>query len=150
MGAGDSSVPQPIVVHDIQSDRVVITLEALRRVPSIANSVTQLLESYEEQARASLQGRQARKSGRYNTTDIVHTVPEYRWPNEGYHAPVGNKKVQYDDLILAQWTVGNFQYFLYERPDHSQTGTPSGHPGYEGHHIFTLANCQRSLANIYA
>ena len=79
---------------------------SIRRAPSIANSVTQLLETYEEQTQGSVQGRQARKSGTYNATDIVHTAPEYRWPNEGYHAPAGKKKVQYDDLTLSQWTVG--------------------------------------------
>ena len=99
-GLDDYSVSQPAVGNDIQSDGVVPTLEALRRAPSIANSVTQLLESYEEQARSSLQGRQVRKSGRYNTPDIVHTTPQYRWPNEGYHAPAGKKKVAYDDLTL--------------------------------------------------
>ena len=92
-GLGDHPVSQTTVRGDIQSDGVIPMLEALTRAPSITNSVTQLLESYKELARASLQGRQARKSGRYNTTDIVHTTPEYRWPNEGYHAPAGKKKV---------------------------------------------------------
>ena len=75
-GVNGHLVSQSAVRSDIQSDGVVPTLETLRRTPSIANSVTQLLESYEEQARASLHGRQARKSGRYNTTDIVCTIPE--------------------------------------------------------------------------
>ena len=112
-GVGDHFASQSAVRSDIQADGVVPTLEALRRAPSIANSVTQLLESYEEQARVSLQGRQARKSGRYNTTDIVHTTPEYRWPNEGYHAPAGKKKVAYDDLTLPQWTVGQLSNIFY-------------------------------------
>ena len=101
-GLGDHPVSQATIRSDIQSDGVIPTLQALRRAPSIATSVSQLLESYEEQARTSLQGRQARKSGRYNTTDIVYTTPEYRWPNEGYHAPAGKKKVAYDDLTLPQ------------------------------------------------
>ena len=79
-------------MNDIQSDGVIPMLEALRRAPPIANSVIQLLKSNEEQARASLQGRQARKSGRFYNTDIIHTAPEYRWPNEGYHDPAGRKK----------------------------------------------------------
>ena len=98
---------------DIQSDGVIPSLEALRRAPSIANSVAQLLESYEDQARASLQGRQVRKSGRYNSTDIVHTTPEYRWPNEGFHGPSGKKKVAYDDLTLPQWVVGQLSNIFY-------------------------------------
>ena len=104
-GVGAHFASQSAARNDIQSDGAVPTLEALRRAPSVATSVTQLLESYEEQARASLQGRQARKSGRYNTTDIVHTNPEYRWPNEGYHTPAGKKKVANDDLTLPQWAV---------------------------------------------
>ena len=69
-GLGDHPVSQATIRNDIQSDGVIPTLEALRRAPSIATSVSQLLESYEEQARISLQGRQARKSGRYNTTTL--------------------------------------------------------------------------------
>ena len=110
---GDHITSQAVTRNDIQSDGIVPSVEALRRAPSIATSVTQLLESYEEQARASLQGRQARKSGRYNTTDIVHTTPEYRWPNEGYHAPAGRKKVAYDDLTLPQWVVGKLSNIFY-------------------------------------
>ena len=113
IGLGDHFQPQSTVRADIQSDGIVPTLEALRRAPSISSSVTQLLESYEEQARASLQGRQAKKSGRYNTTDIVYTTPEYRWPNEGYHAPAGKKKVAYDDLTLPQWAVGQLSNIFY-------------------------------------
>ena len=112
-GVGDHFASQIAPRNDIQSDGVVPTLEALRRAPSIATSVTQLLESYEEQARASLLGRQARKSGRYNTTDFVHTTPEYRWPNEGYHTPAGKKKVAYDDLTLPQWAVGQLSNIFY-------------------------------------
>ena len=112
-GLGDPSVSQTTVRSDIQLDGVIPTLEALRRAPSIATSVSQLLESYEEQARTSLQGRQARKSGRYSTTDIVYTTPEYRWPNEGYHALAGKKKVAYDDLTLPQWAVGQLSNIFY-------------------------------------
>ena len=112
-GVGDHFSSQTAARNDIQSDGVVPMLGAFRRAPSIATSVTQLLESYEEQARASLQGRQARKSGIYNTTDVVHTTPEYRWPNEGYHAPVGKKKVAYDDLTLPQWVVGQLSNIFY-------------------------------------
>ena len=110
-GLGDHPVSQATIRNDIQSDGVIPTLEALRRAPSIATSVSQILESYEEQARTSLQGRQARKFGRYNTTDIVYTAPEYRW--EGYHAPAGKKKVAYDDLTLPQWTVGQLSNIFY-------------------------------------
>ena len=53
------------------------------------------------------------KSGRYNTTDIVHTTLEYRWPNEGYHAPVGKKRVANDDLTLPQWVVGQLSNIFY-------------------------------------
>ena len=82
------------------------TLDTLRRIPSILNTVAHLLDSYEEAARFSLQGRNNRKSGRYNTTDVTHSSPEFRWPNEGCHAPAGKKNVPYDDLTLPQWTVG--------------------------------------------
>ena len=81
------------------------TLDTLR-TPSISNTVAHLLDSYEEAARFSLQGRNNRKPGRCNTTDVTHSSPEFRWPNEGYYAPAGKKRVPYDDLTLPQWTVG--------------------------------------------
>ena len=71
---------------DIQSDGVVPSLEAIRRVPSISNAVSNLLVSYEDQAKASVQGRQPSKSGRYNSTDMARTAPEFWWPNEGFMA----------------------------------------------------------------
>ena len=76
---------------DVQNDGVLARLETLRQLPSVSNTVSTLLGAYEEQARTSLQGRQSRKSGRYNSVDVVQTAPEFRWPNEGYHAPGGKK-----------------------------------------------------------
>ena len=101
---------------DIQTDGVTPLLDTLRRTPSISEAVTQLLEPYEGQAKASLQGRpHNKKSGRYNTTDIVHTAPELRWPNEGYHAPGGKKRVPYDELTLPQWVEGQLSNIFHMR-----------------------------------
>ena len=90
---------------DIQTDGVVPLVEAKRHMPSISNAVSNLLASYEDQAKASVQGRQPRKSGRYNSTDMAHTAPEFRWPNEGFHGQTGKKKLTYDDLALPQWVT---------------------------------------------
>ena len=32
------------------------------------------------------------KSGRYNTKEVVDSVPELRWPNESYYRVQGNRK----------------------------------------------------------
>ena len=91
---------------DIQTDGVVPSLEAIQRMLTISNAVSNLLASYEDQVRASVQGRQPRKSGWYNSSDMAHTAPEFRWPNEGFHGQTGKNKVTYDDLTLPQWVTG--------------------------------------------
>ena len=100
---------------DIQKDAVLPRLEMLRQLPSVSNTVSTLLGAYEDQARTSLQGRQTRKSGRYSSVDVVQTAPEFRWPNEGYHAPAGKKRVIYDDLMLPQWVVGQLSNIYHMR-----------------------------------
>ena len=102
-------------VADIQTDGVVPTLEAIRRMPTISDTVSNLLASYEDQAKASIQGRQHRKSGRYNSTDMALTAPEFRWPNEGFHGQTGKKKTVYDDLTLPQWITGQLTNIYHMR-----------------------------------
>ena len=100
---------------DIQTDGVVPTLEAIRRIPTISDTVSNLLASYEDQAKAAIQGRQQRKSGRYNSTDMALTAPEFRWPNEGFHGQTGKKKTVYDDLTLPQWITGQLTNIYHMR-----------------------------------
>ena len=76
---------------DIQNEAVLPRLETLRQLPSVSDTVLNLLGAYEDQARTSLQGRKPRKSGRYNSVDVIQAAPEFRWPNESYHAPAGKK-----------------------------------------------------------
>ena len=61
---GDPASGQIPTRTDIQSDGVIPTLYTLKRTPSISDTVAHLLESYEEQARASLQGRPSNKKVR--------------------------------------------------------------------------------------
>ena len=91
---------------DIQMDRVVPTLESIRGMPTISDTVSNLLASYEDQAMASIQGRQHWKSGRYNSNNMALTAPEFCWPNEGCHGQTGKKKTVYDDLTLNRWITG--------------------------------------------
>ena len=91
---------------DIQNDRVLSQLETVTQLPSVSNTVSTLLGAHEDQARTTLQGRQHRKSGRYNSVVLVQTAPEFCWCKEGYHAPTGKKRMIYDDLMLPQWVVG--------------------------------------------
>ena len=78
---GRFTVGQATALPDIQGDGIIPTLDTLRRTHAISNTVAHLLDSYEEGARFSLQGRTNRKLGRYNTTDVTHSSPEFRWPN---------------------------------------------------------------------
>ena len=66
-------------------------LETKRHLLTVSDMVLNLLRAYGEQARTSVQGRQPRKSGSYNSVDVVQTAPEFHWPNEGYHAPAGKR-----------------------------------------------------------
>ena len=51
-------------------------------------------------------GTSVKKSGRYNTVEIVNVPPHLRWPNEGYHSSSGKKRIAYDDLSFPQWVSG--------------------------------------------
>ena len=89
-------------------DAVIPDLAALRSNPVLSNTVTNMMSAFETHARSeALQGKPlAKKSGRYNTTDSITSAPEFRWPNEGYHAMGGRKRVLYDDLTMQEWAVG--------------------------------------------
>ena len=110
----DPRVPKATSV-DIQTDGVVPSLEAIRRMLTRSNAVSNLLASYEDQAKASVQGRQPRKSGLCNSTDMAHTAPEFRWPNEGFHGQTGKAKETYDDLTLPQWVTGTLTNIYHIR-----------------------------------
>ena len=89
-------------------DSIIPNIDTLRQHPSISQAVSQLLATYETQAKAEAsQGKTSNKrSGRYNTTDTSHICPEKRWANEGYLGSQGKKRQAYDDLTLTQWVVG--------------------------------------------
>ena len=89
-------------------DAVVPNLQTLRNNPTLSEAVNNLLASYEGRMHSELsQGKpQTKKSGRYNLHDTVSSAPHLRWPNEGFHATNGKKRVAYDDLSLPQWISG--------------------------------------------
>ena len=94
--------------RDPDRDSIIPGVDVLRRNPTVSQAVSSVLASYDAQIQSQvLQGKQASKrSGRYNTTDTTTALPEYRWPNEGYHGSKGKKRILYDDLSLPQWAVG--------------------------------------------
>ena len=47
-----------------------------------------------------------KKSGRFNATDTITSVPELRWPNEGFSVVSDHKGTLYDDLTVQQWAAG--------------------------------------------
>ena len=87
---------------------IIPGVDVLRRNPTVSQVVSSMLASYDAQIQNQvLQGKQvSKRSGRYNTTDTTTALPEYCWPNEGYHGSKGKKRVLYDDLSLPQWVVG--------------------------------------------
>ena len=94
----DSAVRQPTVP----------TVDALRRMPTVNDAVTQLLSHYEQGTGQELvQGKPVSKqSGRYNNTDTSALYPQFRWPNEGYTGGATKKRIGYDDLSVPQWVAG--------------------------------------------
>ena len=86
---------------------VLPTVDTLRRIPSVADAVNDVLASYESQARLdSFQGKNIKRSGRYNSVETINTPPHLRWPNEGYNGNSGKKRILYDELTMAQWVTG--------------------------------------------
>ena len=103
---GSADIPQSS--RDPDRDSIIPGVDVLRRNPTVSQAVLSVLASYDAQIQNQvLQGKQASKrSGRYNTTDTTTALPEYCWPNEGYHGSKGKKRVIYDNLSLLQWAVG--------------------------------------------
>ena len=92
-----------------RQDAILPSVDVLRRIPTVTDRVTSVLASYEQQSRQeAAQGKiaAAKKSGRYNTVDIVTVPPHLRWPNEGCHGTNGKKRPTYDELTLPQWVSG--------------------------------------------
>ena len=92
-----------------RQDAILPNVDVLRRIPTVADRVTSVLASYEQQSRLeATQGKiaAAKKSGRYNSIDIVTVPPHLRWPNEGCHGSNGKKRPTYDELTLPQWVSG--------------------------------------------
>ena len=90
-------------------DTVIPNLQTLRSNATMSDAVNNLLASYEGRIHADIQqGKQqsTKLSGRYNTHDTISAQPHLRWPNEGFHASNGKKRLTYDELSLPQWVAG--------------------------------------------
>ena len=82
------------------------------------------MATYENQAKQGAaigKGHQVKKSGHFNTTDTITSVPKLRWPNEGYHGVNGRKRIVYDDISLHELAVGQLSnLFSNLRPNYSK------------------------------
>ena len=117
VGLPSRAQEQPGHVFD-RREAVVPNLHTLRTNPGISEAVNNLLASYEGQANSDLsQGKpQGKKSGRYNLHDTISMAPHLRWPNKGFHASNGKKRVVYDELSLPQWISDQLSN-IYAIPD---------------------------------
>ena len=122
-----SAGPQPL--HQISevmptqaqfsTDGVLPSLSILRQNQEISHSVNHVLASYENQAKMEVtQGKGTqRKSGRFNNTDTVTLVPQFKWPNEGLSSVIGRKKVLYDNVTVSEWAAGQLSnIYLIQDP----------------------------------
>ena len=102
------------------SDGVLPGINVLRQNQNISQSVAQVLASYEAQAKQETSQGKAptKKTGRYNTTETVVSIPELRWPNEGFYSMQGKKQSTYDELSIPEWAVGQLtNIFHMQNPD---------------------------------
>ena len=74
----------------------------------MSEAVNRVLATYDDQLQSDLtQGKSStKKSGRFNTVDIVTAPAHLRWPNEAFQGVQGRKRLAYDDLTLPQWVSG--------------------------------------------
>ena len=96
------------VTDDARNDAIAPNIDVLRRIPSVLEAVNKVLATYDAQLQSDLtQGKNnTKKSGRFNTVDIVTAPAHLRWPNEGFQGVQGRKRLAYDDLTLPQWVSG--------------------------------------------
>ena len=93
-------------LHQDRRDAVIPSLQALRSNPTVSEAVTNLLATYEARAHSDITQGKQKRSGRYNTHDMITVQPHLRWPNEGFHDSNGKKRLTYDELSLPQWVAG--------------------------------------------
>ena len=90
--AAGASNNQAAYSRDKHRDVIMPDPNVLRRMPYVSDSVSEIMATYEAQARTlAAQGKTttSRRSGRYNTVDAIINEPERRWPNEGFHGGQG-------------------------------------------------------------
>ena len=93
-GGSHTDTRPRIDTTEVSRDTIIPSLDTIRRLPSMNETVTGILASYDGQVRQeTLQGKTSRRSGRYNNYDTVSTPPEIRWPNEGFLGSSGKKRL---------------------------------------------------------
>ena len=104
-----AQVQDLLKAHFDRHNAVITNLQTLRSNATVSDAVNNLLASYEGRIHADIQqGKQqlTKRSGRYNTHDTISGQAHLRWPNEGFHASNGKKRLSYDELSLSQWVAG--------------------------------------------
>ena len=84
----------------LYQDRRDASIPSLQALITVSDAVTNLLASYEARAHSDITQGEQKRSGRYNTHDMVTVQPHLRWPNEGFHDSNGKKRLTYDELSL--------------------------------------------------
>ena len=94
-------------LHQDRRDAATIpSLQAHRTNRAVSDVVTNLLASYEARNHSDITQGKQKRSGRYNTSDMIAVQPHLRWPNEGFHDFDGKKRLTYKELSLPQWVAG--------------------------------------------
>ena len=92
-------------IQQFSNDGILPDLHGLCHNPHISQSVSQILSAYDAQTcQESIQGKPAQ---------VKKSVPQARWPNEGYFGVNGKKIIAYDELSLPRWAVGQFYHLFH-------------------------------------
>ena len=92
---------------DVHTDTVMPSLDTLRHLSSISETVSQL------NLMRAKPGMRSKVGINQLDTTLIQTAPQFRWLNEGYHAPSGKKRVAYYNLSLPKWVVGQLSNIFH-------------------------------------
>ena len=107
-----TAVGQAVGEHQqsvFNADAILPNVNSLRQNSSISQSVSRIVATYEAQTEMEApigKNQHILKSGHFNATDTITSIPELRWSNAGYHSTSGSKRIVHDDLSLPEWAVG--------------------------------------------
>ena len=139
--------------RDEHRDVIMPNTSVLRKMPHVSASVSEIMATYEAQARTlASQGKPAtsRHSGHYNTVDAIISEPKKCWPNEGLHRGQGKKRPTSDELSLPQWVAAQLANICNILDHTSLSGLAPGDALNAGRHFVTMGSHVQCICILHA